>query len=57
MGHVTNKGLLTEREICTVKYRTDRSAIFHCADRTREVSKLLIIWLAAFFQLPRSFCI
>ena len=53
-----NKGLLTEREVCTVKYRTavfstDRAVgevctknqgpIFHCTDRTSDVNKLFII--------------
>ena len=39
-GHCNNKGLLTELEVCTVKYRTEvfstknRSPIFHGTDRT-----------------------
>ena len=42
------KGLLTEREVCTVKYQKTLSPIFHGTDRTSEVNKLFIIWLDVF---------
>ncbi len=42
------KRLLTEREVCTVKYQTEvhaknRGLIFHSTDRTSEVSNRFII--------------
>ena len=61
--HKYNKGLLTEREVCAVKHRTEvfspyyknRSPIFHGTDRPREVNKLFIIWLAVIFRVIVTF--